>query len=101
MARKAKIESNKKRQKLAEKFGPLRAELRAKVKNETLSDEERFEAMIKLQSLPRNSAAIRVRNRCELTGRPRAFYRKFKLSRIAFRELALRGMIPGVTKSSW
>ena len=101
MARKAKIESNKKRAKLAKKFGPLRAELRNKVKNENLSDEERFEAMVKLQSLPRNSAEIRVRNRCELTGRPRAFYRKFKLSRIAFRELAHRGMIPGVTKSSW
>ena len=101
MARKAKIESNKKRAQLAKKFGPLRAELRNKVKNESLSDEERFEAMIKLQSLPRNSAEIRVRNRCELTGRPRAFYRKFKLSRIAFRELAHRGMIPGVTKSSW
>lgn len=101
MARKAKIESNKKRQKLSAKYGALRAELRAACKNEKLSEEERFEAMIKLQQLPRNSAEIRVRKRCELTGRPRAVYRKFKLSRIAFRELALRGMIPGVTKSSW
>ncbi|EPZ52268.1 30S ribosomal protein S14 [Halobacteriovorax sp. HFRX-2_2] len=101
MARKAKIESNKKRAKLAEKYGTLRKELKAAIINENLSDEERFEAMIKLQKLPRNSAAIRVRNRCELTGRPRAFYRKFRLSRIQFRELALRGMIPGVTKSSW
>jgi len=101
MARKAKIQSNLKRKKLAEKFGPLRAELRNKVKNETLGDEERLEAMIKLQSLPKNSSACRVRNRCEITGRPRSFYRKFKLSRIKFRELALKGMIPGVTKSSW
>lgn len=101
MARKAKIESNKKRIALSAKYGALRKELREKVKNENLSEEERFEAMIRLQKLPRNSAEIRVRNRCELTGRPRAVYRKFKLSRIAFRELALRGMIPGVTKSSW
>ena len=101
MARKAKIQSNLKRKKLAEKYAPIRAELRAKIKDENLGDDERLEAMIKLQSLPNNSAACRVRNRCELTGRPRAFYRKFKLSRIAFRELALRGMIPGVTKSSW
>jgi small subunit ribosomal protein S14 len=101
MARKAKIESNKKRIALSEKYGALRKELREKVKNENLSEEERFEAMIKLQQLPKNSAKVRVRNRCELTGRSRGFYRKFKLSRIAFRELALRGMIPGVTKSSW
>lgn len=101
MARKAKIESNKKKIKLSEKYGALRKELREKVKNENLSEEERFEAMIKLQQLPKNSAKVRVRNRCELTGRSRGFYRKFKLSRIAFRELALRGMIPGVTKSSW
>ena len=101
MARKAKIVSNKKRAKLASKYRTLRTELRDKVKNESLSEDERFEAMIKLQKLPRNSAKERVRNRCELTGRPRAFYRKFRLSRITFRELALRGMIPGVTKSSW
>lgn len=101
MARKAKIVSNKRRVKLAEKYGALRKELRSRIIDEKLSEEERFEAMIKLQRLPRNSAAVRVRNRCELTGRPRAFYRKFRLSRIQFRELALRGMIPGVTKSSW
>ncbi|EQC52743.1 30S ribosomal protein S14 [Bacteriovorax sp. DB6_IX] len=101
MARKAKIESNKKRIALSEKYGALRKELSDKVKNEKLSEEERFEAMIRLQQLPKNSSKVRVRNRCELTGRPRGFYRKFKLSRIAFRELALRGMIPGVTKSSW
>ena len=101
MARRAKIVSNQKRKKLSEKYASTRAELRNKIKNESLGDEERLEAMIKLQSLPKNSAACRVRNRCELTGRSRGFYRKFKLSRIAFRELALRGMIPGVTKSSW
>ncbi|OIQ15757.1 MAG: 30S ribosomal protein S14 [Bacteriovorax sp. MedPE-SWde] len=101
MARKAKIESNKKRIKLSEKYGPLRKELREKVKNTNLPEEERFQAMVKLQQLPKNSAKVRVRNRCELTGRSRGVYSKFKLSRIAFRELALRGMIPGVTKSSW
>ena len=101
MARKAKIESNKKRAKLAEKYGPLRKQLRDTIKSTTASEEDKFEAMIKLQSLPRNSAKIRVRNRCELTGRSRGVYSKFKLSRIAFRELAHQGMIPGVTKSSW
>ncbi|MDD0854495.1 30S ribosomal protein S14 [Halobacteriovorax sp. GB3] len=101
MARKAKLASNEKRAKLAEKYAAKRAELRNKIKDVNLSEEERFEAMMKLQTLPRNSAKIRVRNRCVLTGRPRGNYRKFGLSRIAFRELALRGMIPGVTKSSW
>ena len=101
MARKAKIENNKKKIKLAAKFRSLRTELRDKVKNISLSDEERFEAGARLQGLPRNSAQVRVRNRCELTGRARGNYRKFKISRIAFRELANRGMIPGVKKSSW
>lgn len=101
MARLAKIVSNEKRKKMSEKHKALRHELRTKVKNLKLSEDERFEAQMKLQKLPRNSSAVRVRNRCEITGRPRAFYRAFKLSRITFRELALRGMIPGVTKSSW
>ena len=101
MARKAKIASNNKRIKLVAKYRTVRTELRNKVKNETLTPDERFEAMIKLQELPRDSSPSRVRNRCAITGRPRAVYSKFKLSRIKFRELALQGMIPGITKSSW
>jgi small subunit ribosomal protein S14 len=101
MARKAMVVKNARRKKLSERSLPLRKELRAKVKNEKLSDDERYEAQLKLQKLPRNSCENRVRNRCELTGRPRGYYRAFGLSRIQFRELALRGMIPGVTKSSW
>jgi len=101
MARKAKIASNERRKRMSEKHKSLRIELRKKVKSTTLSEDERFEAQRKLQSLPKNSCENRIRNRCLLTGRPRAVYRKFKLSRIAFRELALRGMIPGITKSSW
>ncbi len=101
MARLAKIVSNEKKKKLAAKHRVLRQELRKKVRNEKLSEEERFEAQMKLQRLPKNSSDVRVRNRCELTGRSRGFYRTFRLSRIAFRELALKGMIPGVTKSSW
>jgi len=101
MAIKAKIESNKKRERLAAKYGPLRKKLTDTIKSQTASEEDKFEAMIKLQSLPNNSAKIRVRSRCALTGRPRGVYKKFKLSRLQFRELALKGMIPGVTKSSW
>ncbi len=101
MARKAKIESNKKREKLASKYGALRKQLSDTIKSQTASEEEKFEAMIKLQSLPKNSSKIRVRSRCAITGRPRSVYSKFKLSRLKFRELALKGMIPGVTKSSW
>lgn len=101
MARKSKIVANEKKLKLVNKYRALRKELRTKVVNEDLSPVERAEAASKLRKLPRNSAENRYRNRCELTGRARGFYRKFKLSRIAFRELAHRGMIPGVTKSSW
>lgn len=101
MARLAKKVSNEKRKKLAEKYGKKRKELKAKVLDMNLSEDERFEAQMQLQKLPRNSSPVRVRNRCELTGRPRAYLRTFKLSRLAFRELALKGMIPGVTKSSW
>jgi small subunit ribosomal protein S14 len=101
MARLAKIVSNDKKKKLSAKHLTLRRELRKKVRNENLSDEERYEAQLKLQRLPRNSCENRVRNRCELTGRSRSVYRAFKLSRIAFRELAHQGMIPGITKSSW
>jgi len=101
MATKSKINHNNKRIKMVEQYRALRAELRAKVKNTKLSGEEREAAQKKLAKLPRNSAEVRVRNRCEMTGRPRAYLRKFKLCRIKFRELALKGEIPGVTKSSW
>jgi len=101
MARLAKIVNNDKKKKLATKYKALRAELRAKVIDESLTDEERYEAVVKLQKLPRNSAEIRVRNRCAVTGRSQGYYRKFGISRIALRELGLRGLIPGVTKSSW
>ena len=101
MATKSKINHNNKRIKMVEQYRTLRAELRAKVKNTRLAPEERDAAQKKLAKLPRNSAEVRIRNRCAMTGRPRAYLRKFKLCRIKFRELALRGEIPGVTKSSW
>lgn len=101
MARRAKIVSNERRKKLARRYSKKRQELVKASKNMNLSDEERMDALLKLQSIPRNASPVRVRNRCELTGRSRAFLRKFRLSRIAFRELALKGMIPGITKSSW
>ena len=101
MANKSAIEKNKKRQKLVEKYAAKRAELKAVAMNEDLSLEERFKARLKLAELPRNSAPNRVRNRCEVTGRPRGYYRKLKMSRIALRELGSNGQIPGLVKSSW
>ncbi|MGB0452328.1 MAG: 30S ribosomal protein S14 [Bacteriovoracaceae bacterium] len=101
MARLAKVVSNEKREKLAKRYAKLRKELKAKIVDPKVSEDERFEAMIRLQKLPKNSSPVRVRNRCAVTGRPRGFYRDFKLSRLEFRRLALKGMIPGVTKSSW
>jgi small subunit ribosomal protein S14 len=101
MARLSKVVANEKKAKLVAKYRERRVELRKKSKDMTLNDEERAEARYKLSKFPRNSAEVRYRNRCALTGRARGFYRKFRLSRIAFRELALSGMIPGVTKSSW
>lgn len=101
MARLAQTVKNDRRKRESQKQLTKRKELRAKVRDEKLSEEERFEAQLKLQSLPRNACENRVRNRCELTGRPRGYYRAFGLSRIQLRELAHRGMIPGVTKSSW
>jgi small subunit ribosomal protein S14 len=101
MAKTSSIERNKKRERLAKKYAARRAKLRATALNEALPLEERFSARLKLAQLPRNSAPSRVRNRCELTGRPRAFYRKLKLSRIALRDLASKGQIPGLVKSSW
>ena len=101
MAKKSAIEKNKKRQKLVEKYAAKRAELKAVAMNEDLSLEERFKARLKLAELPRNSAPNRVRNRCEVTGRPRGYYRKLKMSRIALRDLGSNGQIPGLVKSSW
>ena len=101
MAKKSAIEKNKRRARLVKKHAAKRAALKAAAQDETLSLEERFQARMKLAELPRNSSKTRVRNRCEVTGRPRGFYRKFKMSRIALRDLASLGLIPGVTKSSW
>lgn len=101
MAKKSAIERNKKRVRLAAKYADRRAKFKALAADKSLSAEERFEARLKLAALPRNSAPVRQRLRCELTGRPRGNYRKFRLSRIALRELALKGQIPGMVKSSW
>lgn len=101
MAKKSSIEKNKRREKLAKQFAGKRARLKAMAKDETLSMEDRFMSRLKLAEMPRNSAQIRVRNRCEVTGRPRAFYRKLKMSRIALRELGNKGLVPGLVKSSW
>lgn len=101
MAKTGSIERNDKRKRLVKQFAAKRARLKAVALNEALPLEERFEARLKLAELPRNSAPSRVRNRCEITGRPRAYYRKVRMSRIALRELASRGQIPGMVKSSW
>ncbi len=101
MATSASIQRNLKRQRLVEKFAAERAALKAVLANPGSSDEEFFAAQRKLAKLPRNSSPVRVRNRCSMTGRPRAFIRRFGVSRITFRELALSGKIPGATKSSW
>lgn len=101
MATTGAIAKNKKRKAMAAQFKTQREELRAAVKNEKLTPEARDQAMRKLTELPRNSSATRIRNRCELTGRARGYYRKFGLSRIALRDLALRGELPGVIKASW
>jgi small subunit ribosomal protein S14 len=101
MAKTSSIQKNKNREKKVKQFASRRTALKTVVMDKTLSMKERFEAQIKLAALPRNGAKTRVRNRCELSGRPRSFYRKFKLSRIALRDLAAIGQIPGMTKSSW
>ncbi|MCB9094958.1 MAG: 30S ribosomal protein S14 [Halobacteriovoraceae bacterium] len=101
MAKTSTIIKNNKRKQLIDKQAKKRAELRKKVVDENLSDDDREEAMIKLNKLNRNGCPTRHRNRCYLTGRSRGYYRKFNLSRIKLRELALRGIIPGVTKASW
>ena len=101
MAKTSSINRNDKRRKLSKQFDARRKKLKAIVMKKDTPMEDRFSAALKLAGLPRNSAKVRIRNRCELTGRPRSFYRKVKLSRIALREMANQGLIPGMVKSSW
>ncbi len=101
MAKKSATEKNKRRRKMVDKFAEKRAALKAAAKDETLTLEERFTARLKLAELPRNSSKTRIRNRCEVSGRPRGFYRKLKMSRVALRELGAKGLVPGLVKSSW
>jgi small subunit ribosomal protein S14 len=101
MAKKSAVNRNEAVKALVAKHAAKRAALKAIANDESKPLEERFEARLKLAAMPRNGAATRIRNRCEVTGRPRAYYRKLKMSRIALRELASLGQIPGMTKSSW
>jgi small subunit ribosomal protein S14 len=101
MAKKSSVESNNRRRRLAARLKDKRAALKAVVMDRSKEPEERFEATLALAGLPRNSSRTRIRNRCAMTGRPRGVYRKFGLSRIALRDLASEGQIPGVVKSSW
>jgi len=101
MAKTSSIEKNKRRRKLAKTYGNRRRKLKAIARDKKLPMEERFAATLKLAELPRNSSATRIRNRCELSGRPRGYYRKLKVSRIALRDLGSKGLIPGLVKSSW
>ncbi len=101
MPKTSAIQRNEKRKRLAAKFAPKRAELKATLVNPATSDVDFYEAQKKLQKLPRNSSPTRIRNRCSLSGRPRGYKRKYGVSRLTFRELALAGKIPGVIKSSW
>ena len=101
MAKTSAIQRNLKRIRLVKKFAKKRAALKKIINDKKLPLNERFKAQLKLAKIPRNSAKIRIRNRCEITGRPHGVYRKLKISRIALRELASKGIIPGMTKSSW
>lgn len=101
MAKKGMVERDLKRRRLADKYDAKREALKAIIKDESKPGEERFEASLKLAELPRNSSKTRIRNRCLVTGRPRGFYRKLKMSRIALRDLGSQGKIPGLVKSSW
>ena len=101
MAKKSAVNRNEMVRKLVKQLASKRAALKATANDESLSLEDRFDARLKLAQLPRNSSATRIRNRCEVTGRPRAFYRKLKMSRIALRQLGSMGQIPGLVKSSW
>lgn len=101
MAKKALVNRDLKRRDTVKKFAAKRAELMAVVNNQKLSPEDRYEARLKLQKLPRDASPVRLRNRCALTGRPRGVYRKFGLGRSKLRDIAMRGDIPGVIKASW
>jgi len=101
MAKTSAIQRNLKRIKMSKKFYKKRLALKKIVRNKKLSLDERFKAQLKLSKLPKNSSRTRIRNRCEITGRPHGVYRKLRISRIALREMALKGVIPGMTKSSW
>ncbi|MGF1622027.1 MAG: 30S ribosomal protein S14 [Rhodomicrobiaceae bacterium] len=101
MAKTGMIERNRKRQRLAKKYASRRAALKAKASDQSLPVEERFQARLKLAELPRNAAPSRIRNRCEVSGRPRGYYRKLRMSRVALRELGSNGLVPGLVKSSW
>ena len=101
MAKTSSVEKNERRRKLAAQYAGKRRALKKIVMDQKLPLEERFQAQLKLAALPRNGAKVRIRNRCEVTGRPRAYYRKLRMSRIALRDLASKGQIPGMVKSSW
>ncbi|MEQ9040152.1 MAG: 30S ribosomal protein S14 [Silicimonas sp.] len=101
MAKKSMIEREKKRQKLVDQYATKRAALKVIINDQSKPVEERFKASLKLAKLPRNSSATRLHNRCQLTGRPHAYYRKLKMSRIALRDLGSMGQVPGMVKSSW
>jgi small subunit ribosomal protein S14 len=101
MAKLALINRDKKRREMVEKYAAKRADLQAIIDDASRSDEERFEARLKFQALPRNSSPVRLRNRCKLTGRPRGVYRKFGLGRSKLRDFVMRGEVPGMTKASW
>lgn len=101
MAKVSSVQKNLRRKKLSEKHEAKRQQLKTQIKNKEISLEERFMAQLKLNEMPRDASRSRYRNRCELTGRPRGVYRKFRLSRIALRELASIGQIPGMIKASW
>jgi small subunit ribosomal protein S14 len=101
MAKKSSIEKNNRRKRMTKNAAPARAKLKAIIADKKRPMEERFAATLKLAQLPRNSSPTRIRNRCEISGRPRSTYRKNKLSRIALRELGSKGLVPGLVKSSW
>ena len=101
MAKTSSIEKNNRRRQLAKQFAARRAKLKALTKDQSVPMEERFAAQLKLAQLPRNSSPTRIRNRCEVSGRPRGYYRKLRMSRIALRELGNLGQVPGMVKSSW
>ena len=101
MAKLSSINKNERRKKLVKQYAPKLAKLKAMANDQSLDESERLIARLKMAELPRNANPTRIRNRCEITGRPRAYYRKFRLDRVMLRDLANKGMIPGLTKSSW